>query len=90
MGIIIVFDKSSQDSFNKAEEFYQEAVRLASDKAVFMLVGNKSDLESVVSTEQGHEAALSLGALYLEVSAKSNHNLENVFEVIAAQIIKNF
>ena len=53
-----------------------------------MLLGNKSDLEPVVSTEQGHEAALCSGAIYLEVSAKYNQNIDNIFEVIAAEIIQ--
>ena len=41
-----------------------------------MLLGNKSDLESVVSTEQGYEAASKMGALHLEVSARNNENLK--------------
>ena len=48
MGIIIVFDKSSQESFNWSEKYYREAKDHACDELVFLLLGNKSDLESFV------------------------------------------
>ena len=89
-GIIIVFDKSSQESLNLVEHFYKEAKNHAKNNPIFILIGNKSDLEPVVSTDEGHEAALRLGALYIELSAKNNENIEYIFEMIAAQIINKF
>ena len=70
------------------EEYYQYAKLYASENTVFMLLGNKCDLEPVVSTDQGLEAALRLGALYLEVSTKDNHNIKYFFELIAIHIIE--
>ena len=53
-----------------------------------MLLGSKSDLDSVVTTDQGLEAAIRLGAIYLEASAKTNESIENVFLVIAAWALR--
>ena len=53
-----------------------------------MLLGNKTDLESVVSSEQGLEAAHKFGALYSEISVKDNRNIDLIFEVFATHIAK--
>ena len=74
--IIIFIDKSSQESFIRSEEYLKEAKDNASENTVFVLLGNKSDLQPVVSTDQGHEAAFNFGALYSDVSAKNNENIE--------------
>ena len=54
-----------------------------------ILVGNKVDLETsrVISTEEGMDLAKKLGVYYMETSAKTNENIDDVFEWIALQII---
>ena len=54
-----------------------------------ILLGNKSDVDPVVSTDQGRELALKFGAFYLEVSAKNDYNIDFIFEVIVAMKILN-
>lgn len=55
-----------------------------------ILIGNKCDWEEkrVVSTEQGEELARELGIPFLEVSAKSNINIDKAFYSLAADIKK--
>ena len=55
-----------------------------------ILIGNKCDWEDkrVVSTEQGQKLADELGIPFLEVSAKSNINVEKAFYSLAADIKK--
>ena len=55
-----------------------------------MLIGNKCDWEEkrVVSTEQGQALANELGIPFLEVSAKSNINVDKAFYSLAADIKK--
>ena len=55
-----------------------------------ILIGNKCDWEDkrVVSTEQGQQLADELGIPFLEVSAKSNINVEKAFYSLAAGIKK--
>ena len=55
-----------------------------------ILIGNKCDWEEkrVVSTEQGQQLADELGIHFIEVSAKSNINVEKAFYSLAADIKK--
>ena len=55
-----------------------------------ILIGNKCDWEEkrVVSTERGQQLADELGIPFMEVSAKSNINVEKAFYSLAADIKK--
>ena len=55
-----------------------------------ILVGNKCDWEDkrVVSVERGQQLADELGIPFMEVSAKSNINVEKAFYSLAADIKK--
>jgi GTPase SAR1 family protein len=55
-----------------------------------ILIGNKCDWEDkrAVSTEQGQALADELGIPFLEVSAKSNINVDKAFYSLAADIKK--
>ncbi|KAI9836084.1 MAG: GTPase Ypt2 [Sarea resinae] len=55
-----------------------------------ILIGNKCDWEEkrAVSTEQGQRLADELGIPFMEVSAKSNINVEEAFYSLAADIKK--
>lgn len=55
-----------------------------------ILIGNKCDWEEkrAVSTEQGQALANELGIPFLEVSAKSNINVDKAFYSLAADIKK--
>jgi len=55
-----------------------------------ILIGNKCDWEDkrVIATEQGQQLADELGIPFLEVSAKTNVNVEKAFYSLAADIKK--
>jgi GTPase SAR1 family protein len=55
-----------------------------------ILIGNKCDWEEkrAVSTERGQQLADELGIPFLEVSAKSNINVDKAFYSLAADIKK--
>ncbi|MFX1596710.1 MAG: GTP-binding protein, partial [Promethearchaeota archaeon] len=86
---IIVFDITNRDSFKNVKKWYDIITRVALPYIVLILVGNKVDLNNsrVVSAEEGMELAKELGIYYMETSAKTNENIEDVFEWIALQII---
>ena len=52
------------------------------------MIGNKCDWEEkrVVSTERGQQLADELGIPFMEVSAKSNINIEKAFFTLASEI----
>lgn len=55
-----------------------------------ILIGNKCDWEEkrAVSTEQGQKLADELGIPFLEVSAKSNINVDKAFYSLATNIVE--
>ena len=48
-GVLMMFDLSSERSFKNTKEQWYDLCRTKADKAVIMLLGNKSDLERRVS-----------------------------------------
>jgi GTPase SAR1 family protein len=62
----------------------------ASEGVNKILIGNKCDWDEkrAVSTEQGQALADELGIPFLEVSAKSNINIEKAFYSLASDIKK--
>lgn len=57
-----------------------------------MLVGNKTDLEvrRAVSIEEASNLANTHGIEYMECSAKSGQNIEEIFEKLAKAMKKQF
>lgn len=89
-GIIIVFDISSDDSFDGAKRWIGD-IEASYNSATLMLVGNKSDLGDLrsVSTEKAQSFAVSKNMLYLECSAKNNSNIDEIFKAIAEKLPKS-
>ncbi|MFX1380300.1 MAG: GTP-binding protein [Promethearchaeota archaeon] len=86
---IIVFDITDRESFEHVKKWYDIVSRVALPNIVLILVGNKVDLNisRVVSTEEGMQLAKKLDIYYMETSAKTSENIEDVFVWIALQII---
>ncbi|UCD01924.1 MAG: GTP-binding protein, partial [Promethearchaeota archaeon] len=86
---IIVYDITNRESFEHVKKWYDIVIKVALPHIVLILIGNKVDLNDsrVVSTEEGMDLAKDLGIYYLETSAKTNENINDVFEWIALQII---
>ena len=87
---IIAFDVSNRKSFESVKMWYNEITRVASPGLVLILAGNKIDLkdERVITTEEAKALAKELNVHYIETSAKTNENLNDLFEWIALQIIE--
>jgi Ras-related protein Rab-1A len=87
-GIIVVYDVTDMESFRNVQQWLHEIDRYARDDVNKLLVGNKSDLtgKRVVTAEMGKELADSLGIEFLETSAKTSANVEQVFNDMAMQI----
>ncbi|XP_020930273.1 ras-related protein Rab-17 isoform X4 [Sus scrofa] len=86
---LVVYDVTRKDSFLKAQQWLkdlEEEFRLGD--VVVMLVGNKLDLgkEREVAFEEGKEFAESKGLLFMETSAKLNHQVTEAFGAIAQEL----
>lgn len=86
----MVYDVTSQDSFDHVNDWLKEVNRYASEGTCKLLVGNKSDrtADKVVTAESAKAFADELGIAFLETSAKSAKNVEEAFLTLAGELIK--
>jgi GTPase SAR1 family protein len=83
-----VFDLTARATFDSVERWVGD-VREERGQNVFMvIVGNKLDKadERVVTQEEGEAKAKSLDALYVETSAKTGDNVQQLFHQIAMSL----
>ena len=87
-GCFIVYDITSEQTFDNVEKWYQEIMKSAEKEISLILVGNKCDLEEErkVSVENGQNKAKNLNCAFFETSALNNTNILKVFEAIAEDI----
>ncbi|KAK3705463.1 GTP-binding protein [Vermiconidia calcicola] len=90
MGILLVYDVTDEKSFNNIRTWFSNVEQHATEGVNKILIGNKCDWEEkrAVSTEQGQALADELGIPFMEVSAKSNINVEKAFFSLAGDIKK--
>ena len=85
----MVFDLSRESSFKNIKEQWYDLCRLKADKAVIMLLGNKSDLERRVSDSEVQEWCTTHKIKYLNTSVKNNTNVDEGFMMLARLIFDN-
>uniref|UniRef100_A0A1I8BAY3 Ras-related protein Rab-11A n=1 Tax=Meloidogyne hapla TaxID=6305 RepID=A0A1I8BAY3_MELHA len=80
-----------QESFAKAKNWVRELQRQVSPNIVIALSGNKADLAAkrFVEYEEAQAYAEDNGLLFLETSAKSSMNVNEIFLAIAKRLPKN-
>ena len=88
-GFLIVYDITSKSSFEKLS-FWNEQVNLnAPENTKYIIVGNKKDLEEKreVKIEEGENFAKENKVKFYETSAKDGSNVNEVFELLAKEIV---
>mmetsp|Transcript_18983 Transcript_18983/g.26549 ORF Transcript_18983/g.26549 Transcript_18983/m.26549 type:complete len:188 (+) Transcript_18983:166-729(+) len=94
IGFLLVYSVVSKKSFDKVTSFKERIVRVkeAQNDANYtiVLVGNKIDLknEREVSTEEGASMAKSLGAQFIETSAKTREKIDDAFNLVVQDIME--
>ncbi|CAN8254540.1 unnamed protein product [Cochlearia groenlandica] len=85
---VIVYDITSPESFKKAQYWVKELQKHGSPDIVMALVGNKADLHEKreVPTEDGMELAEKNGMFFIETSAKTADNINQLFEEIGMRL----
>ena len=83
-GFIVVYSISSGASFNSTDEILKSIEEVKGADQPIILVGNKADLEDKreVLKENGKQKADSYHAKFMEVSAKTNTGIDELFKTI--------
>ncbi|XP_059641381.1 ras-related protein RHN1-like isoform X1 [Cornus florida] len=87
---VVVYDISSMDTFIRAKKWVQELKKQGNLHLVMALVANKSDLEPnrEVETEEGEQFSQENGMFFIETSARSSQNINELFYEIAKRLAK--
>jgi len=88
---IVVYDITNRDSFQRAKQWVKELQRQGNPNIVIALAGNKSDLNSKrkVEPEEAESYASDNGIFFMETSAKTATNVNELFVAIARKLPKN-
>lgn len=86
--IIIVYDITSRQSFEKSKVWIKEVENYVDKSVLIVLVGNKTDLypERKIEYFEGHKLAEENFMDFFETSAKYDNNIETLFKFIADKL----
>jgi Ras-related protein Rab-21 len=91
-GAILVYDISSEDSFEKIKMWIKELKKVVGTEIVCVIVGNKKDLikdQKIEFDLQSHiDYANKEGCMHFLTSAKLNENIDELFLDISKKMIK--
>jgi len=87
---IVVYDITNRQSFVRAKSWVKELQRQGNPNIVIALAGNKLDRQEQrsVDIEEAKEYADTNSIEFMETSAKTNHNVVELFKKIAKKLPK--
>ena len=86
---LLVYDITSQDSFDRVQNWVKELHGFLGTDVVLAIAGNKIDLERkrVISIEQGEKYAQEVGAVHFNTSAKLDKGVNELFFHLAKKLL---
>ena len=91
-GFMFIYDITEKESFENIQNWIDLAFSNSNTVGINFLVGNKSDIENQrqVSKDSAKDFANAKNLIFFETSAKSNENVEKVFEFFTYKLIQYF
>ncbi|CAG9320912.1 unnamed protein product [Blepharisma stoltei] len=87
---ILVYDITSLFSFEKIQTFLDDYNKNTDGTSAIVLCGNKSDsLNRQVSYDQGKKLASQLGIPFIECSAYTGENVNQLFDILIQQLTRD-
>ena len=85
---IVVYDIYNRNSFLQIDTWINDIREQRGEEVLLVIVGNKTDLADnrKVTRKEGKSKAREHEALWLETSAKSGENIEELFERIGENL----
>jgi len=89
-GIVLVFDLTDRNSFEKIREWMKQIQSYTQrDSIAIVLLGNKCDAENkAVSAKEANDIASEYNMKFFETSAMNNTNIEESFKQLSTEIMK--
>ena len=89
-GIILTYDVTDQNSFKNIRNWIKQIEANAQTNVCKVLVGNKCDKpDRTVTEEDGQKLAQDYNMSFFETSAKTNQNVNEVFNFLTQEILKS-
>ena len=90
-GFLLVFDVTQRATFDELSKFAEQISRVKDadvTRVPLVVVGNKCDLESARQVPSGEASAFarSIGAVYIEASARLRLNVDEAFHAVVRDI----
>ena len=87
---VVVYDITNRDTFQRAKQWVKELQKQGNANIVIAVAGNKSDLASArkVEPEEAESYANDNGIFFMETSAKTATNVNELFVAIARRLPK--
>lgn len=85
--IMIIFNRNFRESYDNLDKWVENIKKYAKNDVILIVVGNKYDLEAQASTDEVQEKALKYKLIYIEVSAKNDEQIENLFEIVTRSLV---
>ena len=91
-GALIVYDITNKFTFESVDKWVQDLNSYGDKNLTLLLVGNKSDLEDKrqIMKEDGEEKAKSFNLGFIETSACSGDNIDQVFDIMLKEVLKKY
>ncbi|XP_061636652.1 RAB6B, member RAS oncogene family a isoform X3 [Phyllopteryx taeniolatus] len=85
---VVVYDITNVNSFQQTSKWIDDVRTERGSDVIIMLVGNKTDLadKRQISIEEGEQRAKELGVMFIETSAKTGHNVKQLFRRVASSL----
>ena len=87
---VVVYDITNEDTFKGAKSWVKE-LKTKTTNCIVLLVGNKVDLieNRKVDIDMVDDFAKNHGLIYIETSAKTGENVDEIFKTIAKNLPKD-
>jgi len=83
---VIVYDVTDRNSFNDVEKWFTKIRHQASRSPIMFIVGTKADMKAEVTPDEARTLAMNLGTFQLTASAKTGHNVRNLFTSLCQEL----